>query len=282
MHHEILRGATDLLPDFGIQTACGRRLHDLLMPTLDRAIPLPQVLYAAVLVGKDLHLDVARIADELLDVDVPTSERFARFPTCHVEYAPEFLGVPRHAHPPTAASRDGLHHDGVPGVGYEGDCVLVAHGFGGAGDDGKACALGQLPRAQLVAEVVELLRGRADEHDALLLAPTREVCVLSQEAVSRIDGVDVLLNRQRHDAVDVEIGLDRPELRREQVRLIGLVSVERKRVLVAVHRHGPLAQFGARPECANRDLAAVGDHDSREIVNRRSGGQGVPPQGLPG
>ena len=42
----------------------GRRLlDDLLMPALDRAVALAEVDHASVLVGQDLHLDVAGAGD---------------------------------------------------------------------------------------------------------------------------------------------------------------------------------------------------------------------------
>ena len=44
------------------------------MPPLDRAVALAEVHDVAVRVGEDLHLDVARILEVLLDVDVGVRE----------------------------------------------------------------------------------------------------------------------------------------------------------------------------------------------------------------
>ena len=47
----------------------GRLLDELLVTALDRAVALAEVDHVAVTVREDLHLDVARILDEPLDVD---------------------------------------------------------------------------------------------------------------------------------------------------------------------------------------------------------------------
>ena len=56
----------------------GRLLDHLLVATLDRAVALAQVDDRPVLVGGDLHLDVAGRGDESLDVEALVAERGAR------------------------------------------------------------------------------------------------------------------------------------------------------------------------------------------------------------
>lgn len=53
-----------------------RRLFDhLLMPPLQRALALSQIYSVSVLVGRDLHFDVAGIDDRFLDIDFAVGER---------------------------------------------------------------------------------------------------------------------------------------------------------------------------------------------------------------
>ena len=61
----------------------GRRafFDQLLIPTLDRAIPLPDRNRAAPFVREDLHLDMARLEKILFDVDGLISEGGSRFRT---------------------------------------------------------------------------------------------------------------------------------------------------------------------------------------------------------
>src|SRR5438067_1079311 len=56
------------------QSRRGRFLDDLLVSSLYGAVALAEVYAVAVLVGQDLNLDVARVLDELLDVDVAAAE----------------------------------------------------------------------------------------------------------------------------------------------------------------------------------------------------------------
>ena len=55
------RRVSHLLPDVRGQHGAWGLLHKLLVPPLDRAVPLPQVDAVAVLVAQDLKLDVTRV-----------------------------------------------------------------------------------------------------------------------------------------------------------------------------------------------------------------------------
>ena len=57
----------------------GRLFEHLLMAALHGALALAEIDDVAVLVAEDLHLDVARILDELLDVDFAVAEGALRF-----------------------------------------------------------------------------------------------------------------------------------------------------------------------------------------------------------
>ena len=59
-----------------------------------------------------------------------------------------------------------------------------------------------LAGGDLVAELFERLDARADEDDARLVAGPREVRVLRQEAVARMDRVDPVLLGDGDDAVE--------------------------------------------------------------------------------
>ena len=62
-------------PQFFIEDQRGRDLDQLLVPALDRAVPLAQVDDVPVLVGEDLELDVVRPLDVLLQEDLAVPER---------------------------------------------------------------------------------------------------------------------------------------------------------------------------------------------------------------
>ena len=64
----------------------------------------------AVLIGHDLKLDVVRIDDELLDVNVAVSESFLRFAARGVKSLHQAGVVMRRAHSATAAAGDRFDH----------------------------------------------------------------------------------------------------------------------------------------------------------------------------
>ena len=111
--HEVLRRRADSVADLRVQAPRRGRLHHLLMATLDRAVPLPQMLYATVPVRQNLNLDVARVPDQSLDVDVPLPECTGRLAACDRKHPLELFCASSDAHASTAASRHGLHHNRI-------------------------------------------------------------------------------------------------------------------------------------------------------------------------
>ena len=68
-----------------------------------------------------------------------------------------------------------------------------------------------------------------------------------------------MLPGQPDDPLHVEVRLHRSLALADEVGFVGLVPVEREAVLFGVHGHGLFAQFRARAEDADGDLAPVGD-----------------------
>ena len=62
------------LPDLLRQDGAGALLDHLLVPALHRAVALAEVDHVPPAVAEDLHLDVAGLLDELLDVDRAVAE----------------------------------------------------------------------------------------------------------------------------------------------------------------------------------------------------------------
>ena len=96
-----------------------------------------------------------------------------------------------------------------------------------------------------------------------LRADARELGVLREEAVARVDGVGGGDLGGADDGRDVEVALAR---RRgpDAHGLVGEAHVERARVDLGVDGDGLDAELAARAQDAQRDLAAVGDEDLLE------------------
>src|ERR1044071_7108702 len=84
------------------------------MPALNRAFTFAEMHDVAVMVADDLELDVARVLEVLLDVDIAVAERSFGFA---LRRAPQFRQVGRRAddaHATTAATGDRLDDHRVP------------------------------------------------------------------------------------------------------------------------------------------------------------------------
>jgi hypothetical protein len=190
----------------------------------------------AVAIGEDLHLDVARVLDELLEVHRAVPERGFGLRARGVESGDEARLVARDAHPAPAASRGGLdHHREADRVRDRERLLLVLDGSVGAGHDGHAGLLRDLARLHLVAEHRDRLGLGSDELDLARPADLGEVVVLREEPVARVDRLDVRDFRGGDDRRDVEVGLRRGG-RPDADRVVRLREVERVRVGGAVDR----------------------------------------------
>jgi len=104
------------------------------------------------------------------------------------------------------------------------------------------------------------LGGGADEGDPRCFAALGKLGILRKEAVTGMDGIHIRLDGQGDDLVNPQVGIDGRLPLADQVRLVRLVTMQRKLVLFRVYCHGPYAELGTGTEYANCDLAAVCRH----------------------
>ena len=118
----------------GLADTCARRfvekrrgclLDDLLVSTLQRALALAEMNHVAVLVGKDLHLDVAWGVDEVLEEQRVVAERRSGLSSCTLQRRREFVGVLDAVHALATAAGAGLDQDRESDLGGCGDQILV-------------------------------------------------------------------------------------------------------------------------------------------------------------
>ncbi len=227
------------------------------MAPLHRAIPLPERQHGAVRIGKQLDLDVPRALDVALAEDRAVTERGFGLPLCGRERLVEAGGIADDAHAAAAAARSGLHDERIP------DLVRFPrrhHGHAGLHGD----SLG----SQLVAAESQGLRRRADPGESGCRNGFREVRVLRQKPVARMDRVRSRLARGTQM-------LRRIEVRGDRNRLAGRARVEGVGVVGSGHRDGVELELAAGPEDAHGDLAAVRHQHLPDRVHRetlKSGG----------
>ena len=179
-------------------------------------------------------------------------------------------------HAAAAAAEGGLDDQGkadragdAPGLLPVGD--RLARFRAGSGSGGAA----RRPARRVLSPIRSSSSGRGPTK----MIPARcagpgEVRVFREKAVARMDRVDALFLGEPDDALDVEVGRHRALARPDQVRLIGLVTVQAEPVLLRVDRDRAQVELRAGPENPDGDLAAVGGHQFLDRADRGRGGRG--------
>ncbi len=189
----LAHGPADLVGEVG-----GRALlHQLLVPSLGRAVPFAQPQRVAVGVGDDLHLHVAGPGQVALDVALVPAEVGERLAHGRLEGLagvrrdPATTFIPRPPPPKAALMATGQPNSFAEG----GDLVRRRQHLGPPRDARHAGPLGGMAGADLVAHDLDGLGRGPDEGDPPLGDGPGEVGVLREEAVAGVDGVGAALSR---------------------------------------------------------------------------------------
>src|SRR5262249_777693 len=110
-----------------------------------------------------------------------------------------------------------------------------------------------------------------DKTETGLIAGAGKGGIFGEEAVSRMDGVDVVLAGEGDDALNVEVRPNRFARLADPVGFVRLEAVQREAILVRIDGDGPNAQFVRGTEHADGDLAPIGN---QQFADRMDGGDG--------
>ena len=252
--------------DRGVEIRRGGELHDLLVTALHRAVALEEVDGVARAIGEHLHLDVARPQDGLFQEHPRVSEGAAGLAHRLVQRRSELVLRLDAAHAAPTAARDGLREQREADVVRLGDEGVDIVGRLGRTQNGHAGRNRVLLRRDLVARHLEHVRGRPDERDPVLRRLRREIRVLREEPVARVDRVGAGLNRDTHDLVDIEIRTHGVPLGADLVGLVCLQTVQGVAVFQGEDGDGAGSQLIRGAERSDRYFTAIGDEDLREHV----------------
>ena len=246
-------------PAYGFRQVRRRALlDDLLVPALQRAVPVAEDGDAAHAIAERLYLDVARRRHAALHEQAGIAERAARLALHRREARLEFRCMLAALHADAAPARRALEHDRVADGLRFAQRVVESGEHAAAGQQRHARGLGETPRLVLQSEARQVFGPRADERDAAVLEGPREGGVLAQEAVARVHRVRLGALHDVEQLRDVEIRVGDAAVT-ERVRLAGHLGVQRAAVRMGVDRRAPDAHGVQRAADAHRDLAAVGD-----------------------
>ena len=222
-------------------------------------------------VADDLHLDMAGVADQALDINPIAAEgRHGLGLAARVSFLQQ-QGIIDDPHAAAAAAGNRLDHDGAALTlrFKEGSCLLQAARAAGALDDGNPAVFCQRLGLRLVAEQVERIRRRADEDDAFLDTAPGQRGVLAEEAVTGMNGVASGRLGGSDHRLDVEIGP-----RAAAGDFVGRVcgaDMHRLRIVGGMDRDGGEPGIARRARDTDGDLAAVGDQKLVERHGRSDG-----------
>jgi hypothetical protein len=162
-------GKTDGILEDGIAGLLGeilgrRNLDDLLVAALDTAVTLVEVHDVAVVVAKQLDLDVLGLVEEALDEDGAVAEGRLGLRCRALESVLELGLLADDTHTTAATAKRSLDDDGEAKLIGEGLHVLeLLDGVGGAGHHGHVALDGESAGGDLVAEGVNGVWRRANK-----------------------------------------------------------------------------------------------------------------------
>ena len=257
-HRRLVQRASQAL----IQPRRRALLDELLIAALHRAVPLAQVDHPAGAVAQHLHLDVPGARHVALEVEARVTEARLRFGGGELERRRQLGELVDELHAPSPAATDRLDEQRHPDAARQ--LLRLRPGeHRCARYDRHAGRLGGGARLQLVAHRLELRRGRADEHEAVLLAQARERGTFGEEAVARMHGLGAGAKRRLHDRLHLEITVRRPR-RPDADRAIREARGERGAVGRGSGQHRLDAEAAAGADDAQGDLTAVGDEHAAD------------------
>ncbi len=256
---ELHRVAVQRLPDAFVEVRRRGDLDDLLVPALDGTVTLEEVHDIALGVGQDLDLDVARAAGRPARGTWwgrRTRHRLRAWrPAAHPGSASRVSTrrMPRPPPPATALAKMGKPISSAAAISSSTSL------------DGWLDFSTGTPALRAASRAATLLpassrtsAGGPDERDAGRGRGPGQPRVLGEEAVAGVNGVGPGFLGHADHFVDVQVRPDGVALLTDQIRLVGLLAVDRVPVLVGEHCDGLGTQFIAGAEGADRDFAAVG------------------------
>ena len=186
-----------------------RFFDDFLVTTLHGAVAFAQIDGVLEVVREHLNFDVARIFQELFQIDLVRAECGIGLRLRHVDRGQQRSFGTHHAHAATAAARARLDEHGV--ADFAGNAKnflrIIGQSTVAAWNAGNARIDHRLFGVDLVAHQTDRVAARADEGKAAFLDAIGKVGVFRQKAVTGVNGFSVRDFGCRNDSRDVEIAL---------------------------------------------------------------------------
>ncbi len=230
------------------------------MTTLQRAFAFAERPHFPFSVGEDLKLDVLRALDEFFQVHVGISKSRFGFATRGEKARFHFVFVTNDAHAASAAAAGRFQDDGKSdALGFFDRVRRIAEDFA-AGQKRQTEALCVAARGDFVSPRAHRFWRWPDETQATFFADARELGILRQKSVARVNRFGRGDLRSRNDRGDVQITFRRGG-GSDANGFVGEANVERARIGFGVNGDAANAELFARAHDPKRDLPAIRDEN---------------------
>jgi hypothetical protein len=214
-----------------------------------------------VAITDDLEFNMMRPVDQFLDVYCAVPEGVLRLAAGSVKTLYKADVTVRSAHPPATTTRYCFDHDRISNLLRDPDGLLLSFDHTvAAWRDWYPCFPGLFSSRVLVAHNPNCGSWRPNEPNFATAANLREVRILREKTVTRVDRVDVADLGGAYYPIDFQIAF-RARRWTNTYRLVGQLDVKRVYVNLRINRHRGNTQFFASSDDPQRDLAAVGNQD---------------------
>ena len=223
-------------------------------------------------VSDDLHLDVSRLLQILLQEHRAVSEGSLRLAGRQLEALLQLLVRAHHTHSLAAASVRSLDDHRVLHAVAELHRVLqLGDGTGGSGNHGDAVLDGDLSCRRLASHHLQVADSGSDEQDPRVFHRLGKVSVLAEETVAGMNRAHSVLLGDVDDGGDVEVGGDRTLVGVQHERLVRLLAMETVSILKRVNTRCLHVELLGGTHNTHSDLTAVRCHhlgDMKSLTKR--------------
>jgi hypothetical protein len=241
------------------QVRRGSLLEELLIVALNRAIPLEEMHEIAVLVAKDLNLDVARPLDQLFDQQAAITERGFRFATRRDQRVAQSGDIMNRPHPfAPAASRRFDHYRQADALRFRGETFIALVFAIVSWCDWHARCDSQPLGFDFRSHRSDGLDTRANPNEPVLLAELRQVRAFGEEAIAGVNGIGTRGQCRTDDAIGAEIAVARGR-RSDRHGDISESDMHGIAIRVRIDGSGTQADALCRANDADGDFASIGD-----------------------
>jgi hypothetical protein len=209
-------------------------------------------------VRENLYLHMTHVSEEFLQQYASVAESASRLGGGGLKGRVQLRFAVCKPYALPAASGAGLYEERVADAGSRFPRRFAVFYDPAARHHGNTHRPHQLLGVLLVPRYDKNVGVRADEHHAVVPAEPGKIPVLRQKPVAGVNGLRPRCEGRGQDVLLVQIALRRPG-RADADAFVRKGRMERARVGLGVHGHGPDAHFATGPDVADGHFAAVGN-----------------------